>query len=60
METFSVKKGKRYRFRVISNGLLNCPIRISVEGHRLLMIASDGQPFKPVPVDAFNLVNGER
>ncbi|XP_064639307.1 uncharacterized protein LOC135494912 [Lineus longissimus] len=60
METFSVKKGKKYRFRVISNGLLNCPIRISVEGHRLLMIASDGQPFKPVPVDAVNLVNGER
>ena len=28
MEVFNVTRGKRYRFRTISNGVLNCPIEV--------------------------------
>lgn len=41
-------QGKRYRFRMISNGLLDCPIKISIDNHSLLVIASDGNPIQPV------------
>ncbi|KAH9505403.1 hypothetical protein Btru_057180 [Bulinus truncatus] len=59
-ETFTVKPGKRYRFRVASNGILNCPLLISVDNHTLEIIASDGQPVEPLVVDAFNIFAGER
>ena len=28
VEVFRVSRGKRYRFRTISNGILNCPIQV--------------------------------
>ncbi len=38
----------RYRFRMINNGILDCPIMVSVDNHTLLVIASDGNPVQPV------------
>ena len=31
LEIFTVTRGKRYRFRTISNGILNCPIQVCHE-----------------------------
>nr|QHF16626.1 laccase 2 protein [Cepaea nemoralis] len=59
-ELFTVKKGFRYRFRIISNGILNCPFRISVDEHSLEIIASDGAPVSPMEVESFNIIAGER
>lgn len=60
VEIFHVTRGQRYRFRTISNGLLNCPIQISVDSHNLTMIASDGSPFQKRDVEFFNIFAGER
>ncbi|ESO98873.1 hypothetical protein LOTGIDRAFT_158826 [Lottia gigantea] len=59
-EIFYVEQSKRYRFRVASNGVLNCPLQISIQDHQLLMIASDSYPFQPVIVNSFNIFAGER
>ncbi|CAL1546441.1 unnamed protein product [Lymnaea stagnalis] len=59
-EVFRVTPGKRYRFRVASNGILNCPLMISVDNHSLEIIATDGQPVQPLEVAAFNIFAGER
>ncbi|KAK3597474.1 hypothetical protein CHS0354_041893 [Potamilus streckersoni] len=57
---FKVHQGRRYRFRSISNGILNCPIQVSIDNHNLTMIASDGNPFKKIEVESFNIFAGER
>ncbi|KAL5022049.1 hypothetical protein ScPMuIL_001204 [Solemya velum] len=57
---FHVMAGFKYRFRLISNGVLNCPIEISVDNHTLIVVASDGKPFHPIEVDSFNIFSGER
>ena len=44
--TFKVNKGYRYRFRLISAGVMACPIQFSIQNHKFKVIASDGQPFK--------------
>ena len=41
-------QNRRYRFRMISNGFMNCPIQVSVDNHTLLVIASDGNPVQPL------------
>ncbi|KAK2717485.1 hypothetical protein QYM36_006309 [Artemia franciscana] len=60
LSRFTVTKGFRYRFRMISNGNMNCPIQVSVDGHTLQAIASDGQAFEPVEVDSIVISSGER
>ncbi|XP_071085419.1 uncharacterized protein [Haliotis cracherodii] len=57
---FKVRKDKKYRFRVISNGILNCPIQVSVDHHDITMIATDGVPHEPIVVSSFNIFAGER
>jgi len=57
---FHVQQDLSYRFRVISNGFLNCPIQFSVDNHTLLVIASDGEPIDPIEVDSFVISAGER
>jgi hypothetical protein len=41
-----VKWGSRYRFRVINAASLDCPVQLQVEGHKFIIIASDGAPVK--------------
>lgn len=57
---FTVKPTKKYRFRVISAAILNCPIQVSVDNHTLMVIDSDGGNFDPIVVDSFNIFAGER
>ncbi|KAK7480575.1 hypothetical protein BaRGS_00028151, partial [Batillaria attramentaria] len=57
---FTVKPSMRYRFRVISAAILNCPLQFSIDNHTLMVIASDGSSFDPIVVDSFNIFAGER
>ena len=59
-EELEVEQGKRYRFRVISNGVVLCPLRISVDNHSLEVIASDGSPVEAFEVESFDIHAGER
>ncbi|XP_070173598.1 uncharacterized protein [Littorina saxatilis] len=59
-EEFTVQPNGRYRFRVMSNGILNCPIKISIDNHMISIIATDGTPVEPMQVDSFNIFAGER
>jgi FtsP/CotA-like multicopper oxidase with cupredoxin domain len=59
-EVFEIALGLRYRFRVVSPGFTLCPVVVSVEGHNLTMIASDGAPFKPIEAASFIVHPGER
>ena len=45
-----VRHGESYRLRIISNGVLNCPLEMSIEGHSMLVISSDGFDFEPVAI----------
>ncbi len=60
VEVFNVKEEVRYRFRVISGAASFCNMQFSIEGHSLLMIASDGGSFQPLAVDYFRISSGER
>ena len=59
-EVINVRKGSKYRLRIIGNGVLNAPIAISIDKHQMTLIASDGAPFEPVTVDYFTVFSGER
>ena len=59
-QVFTVTPGLRHRFRTISTAVTNCPVIVSVEKHKLIAIASDGAPFKPVLVDGVTVAGGER
>lgn len=59
-EVFRVQKGQRYRFRVIYNNQIPCPVQLSVQNHSLLVIASDGASFQPVEANSIMLSGGER
>ncbi|XP_054269197.1 uncharacterized protein LOC128990701 [Macrosteles quadrilineatus] len=57
---FTVKKGLRYRFRLINAGVQNCPIDLAIDGHSLTVISSDGSDVKPKTVDSLVSYAGER
>ncbi|KAK9504790.1 hypothetical protein O3M35_008975 [Rhynocoris fuscipes] len=59
-ERFRVSKGNRYRFRIIYNSAIYCPLQISVDNHKLIMFASDTSTFEPIEVDSFMISAGER
>lgn len=54
-----VRRGERVRIRVI-NGASSTTFRVGLQGHRLLVTHSDGQPIQPVTVDTFPIGMGER
>ena len=59
LEIFNVRKGFTYRFRVIASGA-NFPFRISIDGHFLTVIESDGYSFEPMVVESLIINPGER
>lgn len=59
-ERLRVTPGYRYRFRVVYNGIFNCPVEFSVEQHKLLIISTDGNDIEPVLADGFFLTSAER
>lgn len=60
LQVFTVKKGHRYRFRLINAGVDYCFYAISIENHNLTVIASDGVPFDLVVVESIVSKSGER
>ncbi|XP_014787383.1 uncharacterized protein LOC106881494 isoform X1 [Octopus bimaculoides] len=59
LTVFEVESGKEYRFRVIAAGLLY-PCEVSIDGHQMVVIASDGYELKLMAVDYVILSPGER
>jgi FtsP/CotA-like multicopper oxidase with cupredoxin domain len=51
--------GEHLRFRIINAGNV-LPLRISVDGHPLLLVASDGMEIKPILVESVIVSPGER
>ena len=57
---FTVYRNRRYRFRIIGAQALYA-FKFSIEGHKLTVIASDGDPMKPIEnVDYLIVHTGER
>ena len=59
LETFRVAKGKRYRFRVICTSMVYA-FKLSIDGHVLHVIATDGMETVPKPVNYIIIHTGER
>ncbi|KAJ8708350.1 hypothetical protein PYW07_010475 [Mythimna separata] len=57
---FNVEQGYKYRFRVINAEFLNCPIELSVDGHNITVIASDGYDLQPITTTSLVTYAGER
>lgn len=61
METFHVKQGKRYRFRVAyTAGTSPCPLVLKIEDHLLKVITLDGNPVEPFDSSFVTISKGER
>ena len=59
LEVFNVQSSKKYRFRVV--GAQNTwSLRISIDSHKLRILASDGHEVLPYTVDALTVEGGER
>ncbi|KAH6897935.1 laccase 10 [Coprinopsis sp. MPI-PUGE-AT-0042] len=59
IEIMNVKRGTRYRFRLIS---MACEphYRFSIDGHNLTIIETDGQPTEPHTVQEIQIFAGQR
>ncbi|XP_058802815.1 uncharacterized protein LOC131670857 [Phymastichus coffea] len=57
---FNVSQGVRYRIRLINSGAEDCPMKMSVDSHSLLVISMDSNDIEPVEVDAITTWSGER
>ncbi len=58
---FDVSPKKRYRFRMISSGVRSgCGFRISVDQHKLIIIATDGGSIDPYECKSLVIYPGER
>ncbi|XP_012225378.2 uncharacterized protein [Linepithema humile] len=60
LEVIDVEPGKRYRIRLINAFCTVCPGLLSIQDHKLSVIASDGLDIKPVTVDSITSFAGER
>ena len=60
LEVFHVTPGRRYRFRVIQATGNHCPTELSIDGHELIVIASDGFPVEPFTVGTHGMTSAER
>ena len=59
LKEYFIKKGAKYRFRVICHGVYY-PFRISVDSHTLTIVSSDGYDVKPQEFESFIINPGER
>jgi FtsP/CotA-like multicopper oxidase with cupredoxin domain len=55
----SARPGERIRLRLVNAGS-DTVVRFGIGGHRLTVVAADGQPVKPVDVDTLLIAMGER
>lgn len=59
LEVFTITPGRRYRFRMINSYGSVCPSQITVEGHTLTIIATDGEAVQPVQVNTIISFSGK-
>ena len=59
LDIIEVDHGQEYRFRVGAAGVI-FPFRVSVQGHRMKLVASDGYNVDPLPVESLIINPGER
>ena len=59
LKVFSVSQGTTYRFRIIGAQSLYA-YRFSIDGHRITVIATDGNYIQPVEADYIVIHSGER
>jgi FtsP/CotA-like multicopper oxidase with cupredoxin domain len=59
LTTVEVSDGETIRLRLI-NGSSTYTFRFQIDGHPLMLIASDGSPLKPIVVDNLTFAPGER
>ncbi len=55
---FEVYSGNKYRFRVVNTGA-NLPIEISIDQHKIVVIATDGGAIWPIVSDTIMIFAGE-
>ncbi|KAJ8951038.1 hypothetical protein NQ314_007738 [Rhamnusium bicolor] len=60
LEVFTITPGRRYRFRMINSFASVCPAQLTIQGHDLTLIATDGEPVHPVKVNTIISFSGER
>ena len=58
LEVFTITPGKRYRFRMINAFSSVCPAQLTFQGHKLTVIATDGEHVQPVKVDTIISFSG--
>lgn len=58
LETFTITPGRRYRFRMINSLASVCPAQLTIQGHPLVLIATDGEPVHPVVVNTIISFSG--
>lgn len=60
LEVLEVTQHLKHRLRIVNAGGQSCPIIVSVDNHRMTVIAADDQNIVPVTVDSFVIYSGER
>lgn len=60
IEVFRVKKGKRYRFRIVNSVSHACAVSLEIQGHSLTVLSSDSFDIQPVTVEKIISNAGER
>ncbi|XP_018803993.1 PREDICTED: laccase-5 isoform X2 [Bactrocera latifrons] len=60
LEIFTITPGRRYRFRMINAFASVCPAQVTIEGHTMTVISTDGEPVQPVDVNTIISFSGER
>ncbi|XP_070854921.1 uncharacterized protein [Drosophila suzukii] len=58
LEIFTITPGRRYRFRMINAFASVCPAQVTIEGHGMTVIATDGEPVHPVDVNTIISFSG--
>lgn len=58
-EVLQVTPGLRHRLRIVSASSYICPMAVSVDNHKLTVIAVDGADVVPRTVDVLEIISGE-
>ena len=53
-----MERGKRFRLRFVGGLCTVCGVELSIEGHSMTLIATDGTPVKPVVVRSVVIFSG--
>jgi FtsP/CotA-like multicopper oxidase with cupredoxin domain len=55
-----VERGRRYRLRFVAGLCTVCGVQVSIEGHGMTLIATDGSPVVPVNIGSVDLFSGTK